>query len=95
MLHCIYTGVQKCILCVVHIFAEGRAVHQGKDWASILIGRQKGQIRRLKEPHIRNSQSLQRPASAGFSFGEFEQRVYDVDEEYCDDIQQKHISLFS
>ena len=54
-----------------------------------------GQIRRLKEPHIRNSHSLQRPASADFSFGELEQRVYDVDEEYCDDIQQKHISLFS
>ena len=45
-----------------------------------------GQIRRLKEPHIRNSHSLQRPASADFSFGELEQRVYDVDEEYCDDI---------
>ena len=27
-----------------------------------------GQIRRLKEPHIRNSHSLQRPASEDFSF---------------------------
>ena len=47
-----------------------------------------GQIRRLKEPHIRNSHSLQRPASADFSFGGiWKKKVEDEDEEDWDDIQ--------